>query len=318
MSATRVLRCIGAAALLGLALGSANPALGQSAKSPSSEDDTEAARRLGVQGLKAYDAGDFAEALALFDQSSQVLRTPTVELYAARCLERLGRWVEAEARLEGIAKIFLAEGASQTLRDAKAEAVPELQRLRALLPKLRITIGGAPRTGVRLKLDGEDLAMPDGSAEVAVDPGSHTLTGTYGDQTVTQTFTVAQGATAVAALQFQSGEAEDAAAASTSTQETLGWVAVGVGGASVLAGVVVGLMALGKKNDLADQGCDSEGCASSFQSDVDDFDTLSLVSAVTFYGGLATLGAGVVLVVTASPPGADRPADALLEVRGTF
>jgi hypothetical protein len=81
-------------------------------------------------------------------------------------------------------------------------------------------------------------------------------------------------------------------------QNTLGWVAVGVGGVGLVLGTVSGLMASGKASDL-DSACRGDTCPPSAQDDVDAYDryyTLSTVGLVV--GGIGLVG-GAALLLTA-------------------
>ena len=54
------------------------------------------ARRLATEAAQRYQAGDYATALDLFTRSAKLYDAPTLRFWQARCLEGLGRLVDAE------------------------------------------------------------------------------------------------------------------------------------------------------------------------------------------------------------------------------
>ncbi|MEZ4376632.1 MAG: hypothetical protein R3B07_37860, partial [Polyangiaceae bacterium] len=96
-----------------------------------SKDDLAKARRLFRQGLSLEAAGDFAGALAKFDEVAKVKLTPQVRFHMGRCKEELGRLNEA------LGDYRLAE---YEAREAGAKELPEIsaakEKLEARVPKL--------------------------------------------------------------------------------------------------------------------------------------------------------------------------------------
>src|SRR5262249_5440698 len=63
------------------------------------DDQTRAkARTIGEEGLALYDQGRYIEALDRFQSASALVKAPTLDLMAARCLTKMGRLVEASER----------------------------------------------------------------------------------------------------------------------------------------------------------------------------------------------------------------------------
>lgn len=82
------------------------------------------------------------------------------------------------------------------------------------------------------------------------------------------------------------------------TQRVLGWVGLGLGGASLAAGSVFGLMAK-SKNDEASSHCSAVDCDGVGVELTDQAQTRAAVSTVFFASAGALLVAGIVLFVTA-------------------
>jgi len=77
---------------------------------------------------------------------------------------------------------------------------------------------------------------------------------------------------------------------------TLAYVALGVGGAGLVVGGVTGFLALGKKGDL--KGCEGTKCPSSQQDTLDSAKSMATISTVGFTVGFVGVGLGVVLLLT--------------------
>ena len=90
---------------------------------------------------------------------------------------------------------------------------------------------------------------------------------------------------------------------------TVGFVALGVGGAALIGGVVTGLMAKGKEDDALGQ-CDGKVCATAAEEDFDSASSLAGISTALYIGGGVLAAAGVGLVVFGggkeSPPASAR------------
>jgi len=87
-------------------------------------------------------------------------------------------------------------------------------------------------------------------------------------------------------------------AAQGSLQRTLGWIGVGVGGAGIVAGAVLGGVVLARESSLKeeDRGC-PDACREA--DAVDSYNRLRIVSGATFIAGAVTAAAGGVLLLTA-------------------
>jgi hypothetical protein len=95
----------------------------------------------------------------------------------------------------------------------------------------------------------------------------------------------------------------DRSSSAAAWQRTAGYVALGVGGASLVAGAITGAMTLKKRSDLKDE-CLENVCSSKSAKKVDSYETYGTISAITLAVGVVGIGTGVALVLTA--PKADR------------
>ena len=92
---------------------------------------------------------------------------------------------------------------------------------------------------------------------------------------------------------------------------TLGFVALGVGGASLLTGAITGGLATSKHGEISDQ-CPNDECLESLmlEDDIKSFQVMGNVSTATFIVGgvLATTGLVLVLVAPSGDSSDEEPA----------
>jgi hypothetical protein len=84
---------------------------------------------------------------------------------------------------------------------------------------------------------------------------------------------------------------------SGSAQRTFGWIAVAVGGATTVAGIVVAAIAASQYSDL---DCPNDQCPPELMADAEDYNDLRVPSGVTIAAGLAVTGVGVAFVTLSS------------------
>jgi hypothetical protein len=313
-------RRAGAALAISIALGV--PAQGQEI----GERERAAARDLGREGLALFDQGDFAGALERLERAHRLVRLATTGLYSARCLERLGRLVEASERYYEVVRMDVPADAMDVQRQAQTEAAREREALLPRIPKVTLRIQNAP-PGTRTVLDGKPLAAALFGVAQPIDPGEHHLVCSEGETTLGETrFAVREGETREVVLELPAREVaapvapvapvvpvppaataappppQPESAEGGGTLRALGWIAIGVGAAGVLTGAVAGGLAARKRDDL-EEGCgDDGGCPPPLHEDVDAYDTLRAVSSVGFIAG-GVLAAGGVAMVLLAPSG---------------
>jgi hypothetical protein len=92
-------------------------------------------------------------------------------------------------------------------------------------------------------------------------------------------------------------EDQSAKPASGSGLRTVGFVALGVGAAGIVAGAVTGGMAMAKRNSI--EGCEGTRCPPSARTDVGEYNDLRNISSACFIGGGVLAAAGIALVIAA-------------------
>lgn len=255
-----------------------------------------AARELANEGMNAFEAGDYEGALDRFQRAHTLFAAPSLSVMEARCLVRLGRWVEALDRYEATQRTPLEPNAPAAYRRAVADAEKESEALRARLPRLTITVAssGTKPAPFEVHLDGR--ALPEALVGVAlpVDPGRHELVLRAERRApVRRAITVEEGRHESIALEpgprLPEAETSDAAP----LRERLGWIAIGAGGLAFTTGIVTGARAISIKN-AADERCMGPACRSG--NDLSSYHAHRTASFVAFGLGAAALAAGSYLL----------------------
>jgi tetratricopeptide (TPR) repeat protein len=275
------------------------------------EQTKAAARQLAQDGARALDAGRYAEAQDLLDRAYQLYPAPTIAVLEARTLERLGRLVEAAEHYELARHTQLGPDPSDAFRVAVTEAERDLGELRQRIPQLTISIQGVAHNHPRLDvtLDGARVPTELLGVRRPLDPGEHRIVARLGagapaERVVSlserQTESVVLTLSAPRApVPKTSGRHDPMADTSEdgSAQRTWGFVSLGVGVAGIATGVIAGVIMLNKKSRL-DDVC-APTCPASSEDDLDAFRSARTVSLIGYGVGIAGLGAGTLLLLTA-------------------
>ncbi len=138
------------------------------AKPGVSDEDRKRAISLYKEGQSFQDAGKWEEALAKFEDVAKIVMTPGTRFNIALCKENLGRFLEA------------LDDYSAAERDAKAEKRGDTEKkahdageaLKARIPKLVLKVPAA-LDGLTITVDGKPIDPQN--PELAVDPGKHKI-----------------------------------------------------------------------------------------------------------------------------------------------
>jgi len=284
----------------------------------------EAASALAVAGLEAYEAGAYEAALDKLEKSYAVARVPTLGLWSARTLYKLGRWRDAEARYREAVGLSLPDGDRETQQKALVDAQAELTALTPAIPILVIQVDGARLDQIELSIDGQPVSSSEPVQRL--DPGAHHVQAMRGEARQAIDLQLVANDTRTILLRF---EPESAPAAAHDQDHgnwlrPAGWTAIALGGASVVVGTVGLILAIQKKDEIDhDDACRNNSCPPSKQDLVDSYDSLRSLSTVGYVAGgvLGALGVGA-LVIGGKAPG-DPRAEAVFSpvftgLRGSF
>lgn len=313
--------------LVPVALALAAPAAAQS------DADLVRARKLYAQGLTQEAAGDWAGALATFEDVARIKATPQVRFHLARCKEHLGRYNEALGGYR-IAE-YEAEQAGTKEKTLVEEVKKAREALEAKIPKLTIARGKGAEA-IKIELDGVVLGDTQLGQPITVDPGPHVLTGIIEQgKSFKRTVNVAEGDSVRVVLDVpddlgaaapptpQKPEATEPVApppeptpvakerpAPAPSSSATPWIIGGLGVASLAASAVFYSLRV-KAEDELDQKCLGRTCPDTLKGTQQDGETYAALSGVTLGLGIIGVGAGTLLLLGRSSPKTEPPAAAL-------
>ncbi|MEY4548278.1 MAG: hypothetical protein RL685_4473 [Pseudomonadota bacterium] len=333
--------CLAVSLSTGSALAADPSAESTAAENPNASLDL--ARSVAVTGREAFNAGDYETALALFRRAYTLYPAPTVVLYEARTLEKMGLLLEAVEAYVRTTQISIPSGAPEQFAEAIAAARQEERALRPRIPTLTLRVEGVSGNDPNLKMSINGHAI--GAAQLGqaqrLNPGTYRITGVIaGDRSDTAEVVLSESQRASVVLNLGApsltppapvvrsigSEPSDAPGPSGSSLRLAAYVSGGIGLAGLGTGIATGLMA-SSKHSKAEKTCTDKVCeeGSAGPGLVEDFRSMRTVSTV-FYGvGAAGVAAGVVFWLLA--PSDPDPSQATvvpwvtgqtLGVRGAF
>ena len=295
--------------LVALTLLTASPVRAQAGDEASRAE----ARKIGYAGVEAYQAGDFATARERLETAYQMLRVPSLGLWSARALTKLGKLVEAEARYLEVIRLPTSVGDEAIQEQARRDASNERTALARRVPSVLVRVEGASASEVAVTIDDAPLVGSALGENHLVNPGRHTVEGLRGTTRARVEVSVAEGEQREAVLRFAAAPAaaaspggpdaglgvqRPAVSTGSDSKRTVGWVTLGTGGAGLVIGAVSGFMAMSKKSDLDKAGCGDGNCPASERGNVDSYNSLRVVSGVGLIAGVALAGVGAYLLLT--------------------
>jgi len=274
------------------------------------------ARKLGQEALKLFDAGDYAAALDKLTTANQLVPTPTLGLYAARCLVKLGRLVEASERYLDVSRMPIDRGAQAVMRKAIIDAVAERDKLLPTIPTLEVQLDGPQGDGVTVVVDGQPLLPGLIGEKRPVDPGHHKATAKRGELEVTELADVEPGQAARIVLRLPPlPPPPPPPAAGVPAMRVAGWVGVSVGVAGAVVGAVSGIIALEDAQSLgASKSCANFVCGPAEAGTIATYHAARTLTTTGIVVGLAGFAFGIPVLLktpkTGDGPGARPPGEA--------
>ena len=280
--------------------------------------DLMTAREIAKQGIEAYDAEDYAAAETHLRQAYDLVKVPTIGLYWARALEKLGRLVEASEVYRETSILKVEKGRRDQQLKAQADAKAEREQLLPRIPKLRVVVEGVERGDVTFTVDGREVRAVALDVGYAVNPGEHVVVGSVGDAAQKETVELTEGDEQSVTLRFsaranrgrgarRSGplagggpEAEVEAEPSRRWQRPAGYTLVGLGTVGLVVGGISTVDAAKKRDDLeASSNCVGSSCFPAEQSEVDAHNNMLRLARIGWVAGGVLTAGGVTLLLTA-------------------
>jgi tetratricopeptide (TPR) repeat protein len=284
------------------------------------------ARTLYKQGLSLEAAGDWAGALAKFDEVARVKLTPQVRFHIGRCKENLGRLTEA------LGDYRLAEYEAQQQNAKELDEISKSREaLEARIPKLVITRGAGAESAT-IEVDGVDVGESQIGKEVSVDPGPHRIVAKLsGGREFEETVNVGEGETKNVELVAPEGLIKKKPIASEGDDPdeikppphveldskgpgALPFIIGGVGLVGLGAAGYFALQRQSAEDDLTAACRADDVCPRSKQSLQDDGERYALYTNIGLGVGIVGLGVAAVLLITGS--GSSAPAKETVTQRG--
>jgi hypothetical protein len=281
--------------------------------------DRATARALAREGFEALKKDDFVTAEDSFRRADELVHAPTLVVDHARALVGLGRLVEAHERYSLVLREGVSPNAAWPWKRAYADAQKEIEVIKQRLAWLTIEVVGP--TQPEVSVDGKPIPGAAVGVRRATDPGERRIKGggqgyypkeesvilTEGDEQTLRLEleakppeVLAQEAppeAAPAAAQSQTQQAAPAPAPPEQKDNTLAYVALGVGGAGLAAWAVTGIIFLQSRSKL-NKECFNTDCQPEMQDEVDKYETMGIVSGAAFVVGAAGTAVGVTLLLT--------------------
>ena len=278
--------------------------------------DLMTAREIAKQGIEAYDAEDYAAAETHLRQAYELVKVPTIGLYWARALVRLGKLVEASEVYREASILKVEKGQRDQQLKAQADAKAEREQLLPRIPKLRVVVEGASRSDVTFQVDGSEVRAVALDVGYAVNPGEHVIVARVGGAEQRETVVLAEGAQESITLRFApsahrgrgakgsgalgGGDADAAAESPRRWQRPSGYALIGVGAVGLVVGGISTLDAAKKRDDLRASDCDGTSCTTDQKSEVQAHNNMLRLAQISSVAG-AVLAAGGVTLVLAAP-----------------
>ncbi len=287
------------------------------------------------RGTAAFAEERFAEAADAFREAHALKPSWKLFFNIGQCEaagKRYGLALEAFER-------YLVEGGDEVSGERQEGVRAEIERLRGLVGFLKVT---APE-GATVTVDGVERGVAPLARELPVAAAViHAVRATRGGEVIAEE-RVQVGGGRTAAVELLPSAPTEPPAPEPSTPSTSptpstdpapeppvssplrtgGWVALGVGGALLVAGGVTGGLALEAKGDVEDT-CPN-GCYSDDYDLVDKRDNLALTTDILIGVGAAAAAAGIAMLVVDATGGEDEgteislaPGPGGILVRGRF
>jgi hypothetical protein len=279
------------------------------------EGDLVRARQLYSQGLTQEAAGDWAGALATFQEVARIKLTPQVRFHVARSKENLGRLNEALGGYR-LAEYEASQGGAKE-QEILAEVSKAREALEQRIPKL-VIVRGKNAGSIKVELDGVVLGDPQVGKEITVDPGPHVVAGIVAPgKRFKSEVSVAEGGSARVVLDVPEAMLEPTAVEPEPTimptpsapgpdtaparekqasSRVAPWIVGGLGVAALVASGVFYALRSDAQKEL-DAGCLGRTCPDTLRDTQSRGETYAALSGVMLGVGIAGVGASAIMLL---------------------
>jgi hypothetical protein len=305
---------------------------------PVSDVDRATARSLAAEAHDALDRKEYAVAVDRFTRADALVHAPTFLLGIARAQVGLGAWIAAQETYARVVREGVPAGSPPPFFKALDEARTELDALIPRVPYVTIRLKSA--VAARITIDGVEVPLAALGVKRPVDPGNHVVhVEAEGFAAVDRPIVAVEAHSDALDLELGAPtapkrlgldppvtppptprlvpspevappvEQPSSSSSSSSIRRPLGIVAVGVGAAGLGAGLVTGILAIGKHSALK-EACTLPGdrCPPAQKDALASYTTMGAVSTIGVVVGAAFAAGGVILIVTAPKAAPERRA----------
>jgi len=283
--------------------------------------DAATAEQLFAEGKKLLDKGSYDEACKKLRASLEADASGGAALNLGRCNEERAKPATAWANYEQAVALFHAKGDTEREKFAQERA----DALKPTLPHL--TIEAADTPGLVVTRNGDTVAAGALGSAVPLDPGDYTIEATAaGYQSWSKSVSILAGKSqnvSIPALQI-SAEDQDGGAVGPEPDAPsgdgpnalviTGGVLIGLGGASVIVGAIMGGMVLSGSSDAENDPalCGDKTCTPAGREEIDSLEGKALAADLLLGIGGGVAAAGVVLLIIGSMDDSSAEGDVAL------
>jgi hypothetical protein len=261
------------------------------------KQDVAAAQEAMKEGAAAEKKSDWSAARDAYQSAVDKNETPDARLHLARAESHLGHLTEATDQYNVILETKTAPA------PIKAAAKKELAAIKDRIPKITVKVPAGFSGTVRI--DKVELTSANFGQPVEINPGTrNVIVESEGFQPFKKTLIIADRAnevvdvTLVPVKKEAAGDEVKVDTNDGSTRRTLGYVALGLGGAGLITGIAAGAASMSTRNQLK-SSCNNNVCAESERDSYDRGKMQATISTVGWIVAGVGVGAGLVLILTA-------------------
>lgn len=280
--------------------------------------DLAAARQLGTAGAILADEGRCKEAVDKLQRAADLYAAPTIVGRLGECRVKLGQVVKGTEELERVVHQKLGADAPKPFIEAQERARRELAEARPLIAELVIVVRAPHGVTPKVTVDNQPVPQALLGAPRPTDPGDRVVKARArgclpadasvhldpGGRKVVH-LTLAIDPNAPLPEEPQPRTTTPRAALDRGRQgsgrRTVAYALFGLGGAGIVTGSVLGILAAQKAGTLS-SNCPNNQCSSAYQSDLNAGRTLGTGATIAFGVGLAAAAAGAYFFFTSPSP----------------
>jgi hypothetical protein len=266
------------------------------------------AEELFNKAVELSEARKYNEACPLLAESQKLDPTPGTLFALADCEREAQQFISSVAHFKEYLTAYETMKPDVRKRhDQRANiARGHINDLGAKIPTLKLTFPGGPPDGTAITRNGVAVSSMDLDSAVQLDPGEQVIvTKVPGRQDAEQRITLAPGDKKVVELAPGASLTGDAPPPpiepdkpQSNARRTAGFVLLGVGGAALALGGVMGGLAVGQKG-VVEENCSGLDCNQTGYDAAQSGRTFGNVSTIGLIAGGAMAAAGAVLLITA-------------------